>query len=596
MQVILKDMGFRLPAEKRAKRGSACTMCRKKKRRCDAIRPVCTLCIDGGEPAQCAYTTMRVTPRTPTLQRRIDDLETQIEILQAGLHAARIEPNPSTNRREVSRVAAPPAYLARTPSSRENFAWSPPPSTEGSLKAASHQTPGVPFPGQLEQSTGGISSLVGSWWSTDEPPPCGIIDTLIAIFKKQEHRHTHDPRPSEFYALLYDPGIDTGIHPALKNSIFLLACNRQLGPLAVLEPVFFRRTIHFLQEALARADRLLDFIEASFFLALYHAYKGRLLQATESLAATIQFAAACGLHVVRPPEWHPVNRPSLLPRTNSRAEIQRRIRIWWTLFTSNRVSSLSANVESAVDAGSIETVWEIPTNLDQLGLEHCHGTVSSLFLRGSHNTYVYNNTANAIRSKCVALAERAARLGFMAASASGNNRAFWEEFEIADYAIQRVTSSLPSIHEETRYEVEAAHMELQGSRMNHFAAVYHFLTCDATICLHSQLARAGSLTSREACLDACWRVMPMVRHMLEHDTARSAFQYLPMVWMRMFGTFCTEYDLHVAARDYDKAQFFIPELKALTMIIRAQGGPLTHSRIAALKSRSPSLQNEPGVF
>ncbi|KDQ21563.1 hypothetical protein BOTBODRAFT_182867 [Botryobasidium botryosum FD-172 SS1] len=502
---------------------------------------------------------MKVKRRTLTLQERICDLEAQIELLQAGLGAVSIESRPIVQR-SLQRTVEPPVYRVASPPSQP-LRWLSASSTEVFTKSRSRHLQPSPLSG-----IAGLS--IGGWWSMSESPPSGLIATLIQVSVQHQHQYTHDPRPSEFYALLYDPNPDAGLHPALKNAIFLLACNRGPESLIALEPVFFRRTAYFLQQSLARADRLLDFIEASLMLSFFHIHKGRYLQAVSTISATLTFAVACGLHALRPPEWHPVASLSLLPQAVSRTEIRRRVRLWWILFTTNRFGSLAGSFDIDVDDQTVETVWEVPANSDDEILYHC--SVSSLFIRGSRATYVYNDTGNAIRSKCTVLAERATRFGAMAGTVLNEDHVFWEQFEAIDHAIQRVTGSLPSVYEETRYEAGTTRVELQTTRMNHFIIFYHMLTCDATIGLHSQLARAGNAESRNACIEACQRVMPIVRHMIEYDMGYSASHYLQVVWVRMLGVFSAEYERNLAAGEREKAHSILPDLKALNEILKTQ--------------------------
>lgn len=74
---------------------------------------------------------------------------------------------------------------------------------------------------------------------------------------------------------LLDPNPDTGLHPGLRNTIFLLACHYAGDSLISLEPVFFRRAYNCLHRALERSDRLVDFIEAQALLSVYYILKGR---------------------------------------------------------------------------------------------------------------------------------------------------------------------------------------------------------------------------------------------------------------------------------------------------------------------------------
>ncbi|KDQ21560.1 hypothetical protein BOTBODRAFT_206844 [Botryobasidium botryosum FD-172 SS1] len=586
---------------KRIRKGTACATCRIKKRRCNAAQPVCSSCTHYKEP-ECVYSAVKTKPsKHSILQKQIDDLETQLGSLQtAALDAVEVVPSSNLSRRIQLRVSASPASLTEGFVSNGTFESWPPALFEAFQRTTSHESMfEVNFPQQLPLAPGTeVDPLIGSWWSTDEPPPSGLVAILIKIFAEQEHQHTHDPRPNEFYNSLYDPNPETGLHPALRNAIFLFACGFRPGPLNPLEAVFLRRTICFLRQALARVDRLLDFIEASMFLAFYYAYKGRYTQSVNNIAVTATFAAACGLHAMQSPAWQPANVPLLLPHPFSRDEIKRRIRVWWMIFTTNRLSSSASNIEIDINDEKITTIWELPPESDDLK-ETSYGTVSSLFIRDSPATYVYGDTANAIRSKCAALVGYAVRLGAMAASTPESNRIFWENFQIIDEAIRRVTNSLPSIFEQPRYEAGAArfNVESQSRDVNRFIIVYHFLACDAVICLHSRLARLGNTASRDACLEASWRVIPAARQ-LHQDTGRVSFSCLTVVWARMFREFGLEYNRLLATGDSERAQLIIPELKVLFALIKERSSyrSMTNTIMKHLKLAFPSLHNEPGLF
>ncbi|KDQ19386.1 hypothetical protein BOTBODRAFT_437969 [Botryobasidium botryosum FD-172 SS1] len=387
---------------KRIKKGTACTACRTKKRRCDGAKPRCTLCVHDDEP-ECTHTVMKVTPRTLVLQRRVADLEAQILSLQAALDATNIGSGSVVQQASHS-TSAHRAGLVEVLNRNYDL-----PSSEKYIRNI-HQ--------ELRLAQGRIPPLLGSWWSTNESPPSGLITHLVELFVEEEHQHTHDPpRSPEFYASLHDPSPDIGPHPALRNAMFLVACDSHPGPLTSLEPIFLRRTTNYLNLALARVDRLLDFIEAYTLLAIYYMFKGRSLQGAHSSAAIMTFAVACGLHAVRPPEWHPIDSPALLPHTFCRTELRRRIKVWWMAFTTNRLCSSAINKNRDIEDEKIETVWDMP--LESSDLQHqqiYRSTVSSLFIRNSSATYVHNDTSNVIRSKCIAMIDYATRIGLMAVS------------------------------------------------------------------------------------------------------------------------------------------------------------------------------------
>ncbi|KDQ14615.1 hypothetical protein BOTBODRAFT_335658 [Botryobasidium botryosum FD-172 SS1] len=538
------------PRSKRVKKGTACSACHARKRRCDAVKPKCGRCIHNQEQ-ECVYTTLKFRPRTLILQQRIEGLEAQVALLQSTLGAT-LHLDPIYKPR-ITALSTRLTNIRRLDTSSET------------LVPHSH----------------GIDPSIRSWWSTDEPPPSGLIDVLVNIFLENEHQQTHDPRPSDFYLSLYDPNPDIGLHPALRNATFLWACSCDPNHLSRLEPLFLRRTIYYSNKSLALADRLLDFIEAQVLLAMYYLNGNRYLQGMRNLAATMAFAVACGLHALRPPTWNPANSVSLLPPTLCRTELKRRIRVWWMIFTLNRLASAAGSVDSDFEDDRIQTLWDLPPELDST-MELHPSTVSSLFLRDSQATYVYNDTANAIRNKCAALVDRAARISATAPS----------KFDLLDEAIRRVASSLPSLFEEPCFETGAPRVELQTNMANKFTTMYYILVCEAAIVLHFPLARTGNAASRDACIKACRSITSVVRQLNEQD--HSNYSYLIITCPRAFRELCFEYRRLSSINETNEAQLIIPELQTLSWIIKTfpPGGGL----IEPMKSVVPSLQSLPGIF
>ncbi|KDQ16210.1 hypothetical protein BOTBODRAFT_257159 [Botryobasidium botryosum FD-172 SS1] len=242
---------------KRAKKGTACTACRVKKRRCDGGKPSCTPCIRDSEPV-CVYTVLKLRARTAILQDKVNQLEAQVTLLESAFNAADIGLDASTI---FARITGRSAHSG---------------ASERSLSTASLKTQSKELLCQLQtQLQSSASSPLGSWWNTDEEPPSGLVAILANRFAKYEHQFTHDLLPAEFYESLRDPDPDTGPHPGLRNVIFLIACHYSPGPLSILESVFLRRARSHLSESLARTDRLLDYVEAQTLLGTYYINKGR---------------------------------------------------------------------------------------------------------------------------------------------------------------------------------------------------------------------------------------------------------------------------------------------------------------------------------
>ncbi|KDQ16488.1 hypothetical protein BOTBODRAFT_30819 [Botryobasidium botryosum FD-172 SS1] len=562
---------------KRIKKGEACKACRTKKCRCNASKPTCATCARDNEP-ECVYDAPR--SKTQILRQKITDLEAQIRLVQeTDANIALLLNMPSDSSLSMHSSSSYPA------------SWR---SDEFGYNIAAQS--------DLVRLNGWVDPVIGSWWETsDSPPPSGLIEILISRYTQQEHRYTHDLLPSRFYQSLYNPDSTTGPHPALRNIIFLLGCAYVDDRLSALQPVFLRRTTYYLNQSLAHADRLLDWLEAYTLLGFYHLfYKGGLSQGRHIGATAILFAAACGLHALSPPGWLPSRTASLLSLPSSRDEIRHRVRVWWMVFFANRLASAAGESRANFADEDISTAWELlPESQPGSSAEGLPSTVSSLYIAGSKETYVYGDTANTILCKCVALSERAGYTGVIAAKTPESDEAYWEKFRAADHAIEQVTRSLPSMFEEPRFDSTAPHTVSRASgKTNPFIIFPHILVCDATILLHNRLAQAGNATSRDVCLKAAWRAMPVVRKMLVQEMGGSVLPYAALVEARIFQVFASEYDRLHALGDTQRAKVILPELKVLALMLRehTKHFSLAKLALAVLKGMFPSLRGEPGIF
>ncbi|KAG8728277.1 hypothetical protein FRC12_021872, partial [Ceratobasidium sp. 428] len=64
-------------------RGSACLSCRKRKLKCDAVRPACRKCVTAGRPDECVYDDGKQKTRTQLLQEKVKELEEKLLSLES---------------------------------------------------------------------------------------------------------------------------------------------------------------------------------------------------------------------------------------------------------------------------------------------------------------------------------------------------------------------------------------------------------------------------------------------------------------------------------------------------------------------------------
>lgn len=117
---------------------------------------------------------------------------------------------------------------------------------------------------------------------------------ILLPFRCQFHFYICIPR--FLYCIRLPPSHPESPHPALLNAIFLAACNIGGGSMTAYEPLFLHRTRSSLEQSLAYADRLIHFMWANVILASYYTRVGRVVEAHNTLSATVCFAVGAGLH------------------------------------------------------------------------------------------------------------------------------------------------------------------------------------------------------------------------------------------------------------------------------------------------------------
>ena len=143
-----------------------------------------------------------------------------------------------------------------------------------------------------------------------------------------------------------------GLHPALLNVIYLAACSLsgQGSFISSFEGVFLARARQELESSLAYADRLVHFIWANIILGVYFARAGRLVEAYNTVSATVRFAVGCGLH--RAKEHGPLNEAAaadgpILPIADVNESQERHV-LWCCVYILDRYFSLAAQFPGSV--------------------------------------------------------------------------------------------------------------------------------------------------------------------------------------------------------------------------------------------------------
>ncbi|KAI6141897.1 hypothetical protein BKA82DRAFT_1002991 [Pisolithus tinctorius] len=278
-------------------RGKACISCRRRKMRCDGLRPTCTQCLRGDRAIDCEYTDGSQRSRTLALEEDVARLQARVREL------------------------------------------------EGSETTTPSVTLHDPY-GQTRQPTTAHHSLSpGSSGTTRHGPDYDpesfsdlqyLIDTLapyaldLGIFLSL-------PR------LRAQPG---SISPALRSALILCSFHltRPSGPeQAVSAEALVSRLLHTLVDALVAANPRLgpqfymQTLQAEVLLAYHLLRMGRVSTAQSHANAAMSLAICLGLHLSSgdaPPaglfDFLAASLPRL-PRPGDAIEEQERVDAWWTI-------------------------------------------------------------------------------------------------------------------------------------------------------------------------------------------------------------------------------------------------------------------------
>ncbi|KDQ20174.1 hypothetical protein BOTBODRAFT_389059 [Botryobasidium botryosum FD-172 SS1] len=295
----------------------ACIPCRRKKRRCDADKPACGLCVRIEQSNRCTY--------------------------ESEHHAERV-------------------LLARAEGERAGTGSA----GKANIPLMLHQSGGSPAragPGPLE----GPSSLRDPFLTLlkEKDMLTNIRDPLVAVFLRHRWLYFTQWNMSRFWAAYsLPPHHPEGIHPALLDAMCLFGCLQNHDSLRPYEQLFYARLQRSLYDCLAHADRLLDFVRASMLAANYCYLKGRIVEGQSRASATVRFATACGLNQIDTYNYVTSNMTPLLQPPKDLVNLGDMIHAWWGLFCIDRIGALLLEIPATVSHGDKATTTMWPCALE----------------------------------------------------------------------------------------------------------------------------------------------------------------------------------------------------------------------------------------
>ncbi|KDQ07968.1 hypothetical protein BOTBODRAFT_38310 [Botryobasidium botryosum FD-172 SS1] len=300
-------------------KGEACLPCRRRKHRCDAVKPVCGTCAKSRGAIDCVY----AIRCRKTLEQRILELESYINTLTVVSPAAA----PNRSKHAASEGARISSSLRPT--------LPPAPTSVPANKLSLDTSPCAAIVQSLEEPE--IAS-----WRTEQEIPCGARNHLIALFIRFRRSHSFEfNAPRLLFLLGLPPSHHRAPHPALSNAIMLYGC---LYAEDALRQLFERALVHRvrkdLQNALAHADRLVDCTRALTLLGCYFYGMFKPLVGHYYVSAAMSLAVACGLHRIKSLDLNPQDALSLIDPAVDLIELGDRINLFWTILSLDRMKSL----------------------------------------------------------------------------------------------------------------------------------------------------------------------------------------------------------------------------------------------------------------
>ncbi|KAL0956921.1 hypothetical protein HGRIS_003025 [Hohenbuehelia grisea] len=490
-------------------RGKACLRCRKRKMRCDGIKPACNQCIRAKKADCCEYDDGKGKTRTQILRETISRLENRIRELEDPEYIS-----PAVQLYD-------PHFHQRSGSSSSSLG-SPPASAPIS---ASHS----PFPsestnsphGSWSQLSQGIPSPSPSpftpemFYEEPQQPPFELAQMLLDIYAPHRQQSGLQANVGRLRDSLALPASEQR-HPALMNSIYLWACFvSRPEPLCQHEDHYLARALEALPEAIRLGDKVIDAIQASCLLSTYFLANGRVTEGSYHASAAAGLAVQCGLHRGISSEnqsWmfqQSTDAFDIKPLQSAPSESDR-VMAFWQVFNLDRCWSVMLRKPPMIPDGP--DAWNIinmpwPHDISdyetgQLDTSAAFMTVKS-FLGGE---VAGGFSLQALRAKASALFHRADQLATSWDPRITPSGPFLEEVQTIERSIAQFISGLIPPH-----QLDASMLDDKP-----LLVALHTLAHCATIRLFQRFAQSDPV-SYTKCLRAARSCVDIIKYLSDGD-------------------------------------------------------------------------------
>ncbi|KAF8068580.1 hypothetical protein FPV67DRAFT_1488866 [Lyophyllum atratum] len=323
-------------APRRRRKGNTCLNCRRRKIRCDGLRPMCGQCVSGSSTFEdCEYPGGSPTP-SQVLEQRISQIKARIRVLEDPEDAPGLALHHPYASDELL-----PTYSGR----RRSLS-----------SGSSNDSVGSNLPGSPSRSspTGGSTVLEAFL----EPPSIRRQEILDTFFSNAR-QFGFFLDPGRFYQsimLLDPPGDPARPSPALLSTVYLWASH--FSSSSHLEEMRTANALHYLSQDLSTAHphRVIHSIQAEVLLSYYYLKNGKMLEGNHHADAALSLALAANLHRIR----SPITSIATLPPSADAVEESERIDAFWAVLVLNNYWAAIQGSQStyfSLQNGAVDTPW-----------------------------------------------------------------------------------------------------------------------------------------------------------------------------------------------------------------------------------------------
>ncbi|KAG8945437.1 hypothetical protein FRC04_000812 [Tulasnella sp. 424] len=237
-------------------------------------------------------------------------------------------------------------------------------------------------------SRGTLLGLEGKQWWLESPLPALTHGVLLQAFNNAAERHHLHFCKSIMQDILSGSNSSREPHPALINSVYLLAVASAsqipgLAPYssAQAESHFLAQVRKGMTDSISLADRLVDYLKASAIVSIYLTKKGRHLEG-----------------------GNPGSQNAILPPTSDPLEAIDRIYTFWTLYYQDKVYAITFGFAPALDKEVDASVVDLMSLMDNLAGYLPPATLGELFAEpGAVNGVVFSYSVFIRQIKAIGL-------------------------------------------------------------------------------------------------------------------------------------------------------------------------------------------------